>query len=602
MTKNIPFIRYVLYFFVLFIFGCSVSIFQTVKSNNYSELQKWLQSNGNVDERDQSGNTPLMIASEKGYLPLVKLFISHHADINAVNKNRENALILAANNKHLEVVKFLIQNKANVNQSSKFLRKTVLQGKSFNLINYSYATPLLIPIEQENIELLNLLLKANVDVNVIFSKWEKNRLSHCEDTATPLMLAVKNNQLEITKLLIDNDADVNLKNHCGLTPIMIAAKHGHAKITDLLIQSGANINAKEDKGKRTPLMIASKEGHTSLVKLLLQNGANVNDTAKDNSSAVYYALFWDHAPAAKILIEHGADLKHKDIVKNEPLHLAAGHGYTDLVTLMMKNGSNINALNGKRETALLIATKKQHVDTVLELMKYNPKRVKGAIHAAKKMKAFELAKQIKEYHDFNVLKSSKSYSQHTTFINRYPNSLHINAVKKRLKRFSMKVLDSPKLLPYQTFGFQPPKTSQQIEALMSDFVKKEKALYRRHKASTSLILSYVVPSPKMTFAKMINTHFIREQEKIRFNGKLLDLQKVDFYIHKIDEKTVKIKLIGESKLLEHNIGPLIPCGSKMQFSEMNPFSISDFDIIEGQAIIKENGIELSKGTQVCIWE
>src|SRR5689334_23334963 len=74
------------------------------------------------------------------------------------------------------------------------------------------------------------LLKQNVDVNAPQG-----------DGSTALHWASDKEDLELVQLLIKAGADVNAKTRlAGITPIFMAAKNGNASIIQLLLKAGAD--------------------------------------------------------------------------------------------------------------------------------------------------------------------------------------------------------------------------------------------------------------------------------------------------------------------------------------------------------------------------
>lgn len=95
------------------------SLFQAVMENNEASVKLLLAEGAEVDARDEIGKTPLLIAAEKGYFPIVLLLIQKGADINAQHNLHWTALMFAAGNGHSDIVKHLVENGANTNFISK---------------------------------------------------------------------------------------------------------------------------------------------------------------------------------------------------------------------------------------------------------------------------------------------------------------------------------------------------------------------------------------------------------------------------------------------------------------------------------------------------
>jgi len=83
--------------------------------NGYPALvQTLLEKGGDVNARDQSGATPLMIAADQGNLDIVRLLLEKGADVNAKDGQDSSALIEASKRGFLEIVKLLLERGANV--------------------------------------------------------------------------------------------------------------------------------------------------------------------------------------------------------------------------------------------------------------------------------------------------------------------------------------------------------------------------------------------------------------------------------------------------------------------------------------------------------
>jgi hypothetical protein len=173
------------------------------------------------------GGTPLMRASLKGQLEVVRRLIDKGADVDAIKtKDGATALMWASQGGNLEIVRLLIEKGANVNAVKK-------------------------------------------------------------EGATALMRAIQYNHLEIARLLIEKGANVNAAmTYNGITVLMWASTYGHLEIVRLLIEKGANVNAAMKGNRQTALMLASWKGHFEVVKELCERGADVNAAMTDGKTAM----------------------------------------------------------------------------------------------------------------------------------------------------------------------------------------------------------------------------------------------------------------------------------------------------------------------------
>lgn len=71
-----------------------------------------------VEDKGQKDCTPLMEAASAGHLEIVKLLLSHNADVNAHCATGNTPLMFACAGGHVEVVKELLKHGANVEEQN----------------------------------------------------------------------------------------------------------------------------------------------------------------------------------------------------------------------------------------------------------------------------------------------------------------------------------------------------------------------------------------------------------------------------------------------------------------------------------------------------
>ena len=117
---------------------------------------------------------------------------------------------------------------------------------------------------------------------ITLSYGEENK-SQCKSVAsvntqmkngnTPLMLAVNNNNIEVVKLLISKGADVNAIDEFDRSALFFAVSNDNIGIAKVLINNGADVNI-ESKLRQTPLMLAVDKNNKDMINLLTNGDKN----------------------------------------------------------------------------------------------------------------------------------------------------------------------------------------------------------------------------------------------------------------------------------------------------------------------------------------
>lgn len=91
------------------------TIVSYIENEDVVGLRNFIDTRQNlVDERDENGTTPMMIAAAKGLTAMVKELLNHGADVNAQDLDNWTALLCATKAGYLEIVEFLVENGADI--------------------------------------------------------------------------------------------------------------------------------------------------------------------------------------------------------------------------------------------------------------------------------------------------------------------------------------------------------------------------------------------------------------------------------------------------------------------------------------------------------
>ena len=96
-------------------------------SAGHTEIVKLLLShNAEVNAQSSSGNTPLMYACAGGHEDVVQMLLEAHANVEDHNENGHTPLMEAASAGHVGVAKILLKNGAGINTHSNEFKESAL--------------------------------------------------------------------------------------------------------------------------------------------------------------------------------------------------------------------------------------------------------------------------------------------------------------------------------------------------------------------------------------------------------------------------------------------------------------------------------------------
>lgn len=238
---------------------------------------------------DNDSRTPLELASENGYLKLVKELIKQGADVNFREEEGDiDALYYAVEsekNYHLEVLKELLnagadtdiiygtkeENKYNILNVAIIgrcnLEKVKLlteHGADINYSNFEYGPVIAAAVSKECIDIVKYLVSQGVDPAMTYT----NGYSYSGKSYSLLNAAVGNKTTEIAEYLIEQGADINTQTDSvsGLPLIFVALRSENIELLKLLIEKGADTSVVDKDGK-TIFDLAKEQGYDEIAAL-----------------------------------------------------------------------------------------------------------------------------------------------------------------------------------------------------------------------------------------------------------------------------------------------------------------------------------------------
>ncbi len=225
--------------------------------------------------------------------------------------------------------------------------------------------------------------KGNLDAAQVLLAHGADATTADSEGHTALTLAQEHagaDRLPLMRMLLEHGASPNVQSEEDYhSPLMAALIEHDIPAAELLLQHGAACEAAHSEGHYTPLMLAAAFGYTSLVQQLLDCGAQTGPADNDGNDALDYAVCGalhshnfiatlygekpglrnpqavDSVATCRLLLQHGASVRHVDKEGNTPLILAARAGETDIVSLLLEHGADVNAQNQQGHTALISA-------------------------------------------------------------------------------------------------------------------------------------------------------------------------------------------------------------------------------------------------------
>uniref|UniRef100_A0A8C8EA90 Uncharacterized protein n=1 Tax=Otus sunia TaxID=257818 RepID=A0A8C8EA90_9STRI len=161
-----------------------------------------------------------------------------------------------------------------------------------------------------------------------------------ENTAKVLLEAGASVDSITAERLLHHKADVNVKDKQSKSPLHFAAERGDKTMVEILLNANADPNA-QDKEKKTPLHTAAVRGHLSIVKVLLAKKGRFGAKDMDGCTPMHYAAIKGNTEIVKILLTSGKNknIDDRNIWRKTALHISAEHGHSDLINLLLKQGS-----------------------------------------------------------------------------------------------------------------------------------------------------------------------------------------------------------------------------------------------------------------------
>lgn len=230
----------------------------------------------------------------------------------------------------------------------------VVKGESFSALER--ARELRRAIRAQDIDRVRSMLRTPMDITE-------------NQEASLACIATRRQNLELLDLLIEAGVDVRKadrrsQNAKPRAPIQEAARKGWVPGIERLVEVGAWVDQAEE-GDATALQIAARLGHAAAVHALLRHRADPNGTSRAKNAPLHETA----APEiVRMLLSAGADPNRRDKMKCTPLHLQAYFGRPDNVKLLIAGGADVNAVDYKGRTPLFYVGSRGDTEEVFSVL------------------------------------------------------------------------------------------------------------------------------------------------------------------------------------------------------------------------------------------
>nr|CAB3262745.1 uncharacterized protein LOC100182602 [Phallusia mammillata] len=257
-----------------------------------------------------SGNTILHVAARFGQFNICKFLLESGCNVNAKNVTGCTALFFAAEGLHRRVAQLLIE-----------------WGCNTKIQNFSCQTAFDLMRHED----------MKTSLKEIAALWQATVPQVVRGRLDPLHRVVKDHMLGIRPM-----ADISARCLKGSTLMHTAVHFEDITAIKNLLKVRVDINLRDYQGA-TPLHRARS---IETLELLLDSNADVNAADNEGNVALHVRAYGENNKPSfldgiKILVDHDADITHRNKKQLMPVHCAAMQGRKDIIELLLEESDDL---------------------------------------------------------------------------------------------------------------------------------------------------------------------------------------------------------------------------------------------------------------------
>lgn len=229
-----------------------------------------------------------------------------------------------------------------------------------------------IALKGENISTFDFIKTIKSEVRRLVEHNLYEGLAYCStkqlQTSGLLEEAVRLGHFEAAQVLIGQGAEVNGSYLWGASPLQLAQQHNDLRLTRLLLKAGAD---SQDLSNDTfDKLFTDTEKTLQPIDLVRANlFRSLADCSDDElnqpinnygQTLLHEAAKYGHLECAQLLVNQGLDIEARNGREQTPLHFAAKYGHSHIVKFLLQQGANYEAKDNHGLKPIDLAKKNNH--------------------------------------------------------------------------------------------------------------------------------------------------------------------------------------------------------------------------------------------------